>query len=511
MSSTLLLRNCLLWPSAASDSDALLIRDGKIVWIGRSDDAPQAGRIIDAGRHTVLPGLTDAHIHLYAMAQGQLSLDLSPAKVPTSVDAVAKIGQAERALPRGDAWLVASGYDEQRMTDWRLIERPELDSISEERPLVVRRFCGHVAMANSKALRLAGLESEDGVLRGQLAHRLFGAIPKQDVETRAEAIRACAKRMLRYGVTAATEAAVGFTDGFDEEWKVWEHIRAGATFPLRMSFMLRLDAEEALSRGLKPGRPDANWQVRTLKFFADGITGQHTAALNEPYADRPDFRGDLMRSPEELRAAFRQCQLDGWQVASHAIGDRAIDVVVEAMVDAVSVDPARSQRARVEHVARPTATALLRMHEKGIWAVPQYGFIHSIGDGFAPRLGEARAQEAYPGRSLLTRGISVAGSSDAPSGPESPFVGIATARSRKTLSGRMINQAEAMSVEEALSIYIHGGAESMEQSLLRGTLAIGMAADIAILDRDIRQASDEDLMQTTSVVTIVRGEILHSA
>ncbi len=508
-SSPLLVKNCAFWPRVATRADALLIRDGRIAWIGKTADAPEATRTIDAECRTVLPGLTDAHIHLYAMAQNRLSLDVSPGKVSSSREAISAIARAERSMLGKTDWLVATGYDEQRMTDWRLFERSELDRITQERPVVIRRFCGHVAMANSTALRLAGLDANDGVLKGEEAHRLFGVIPKPSVDTSADSVRECAKRLLSYGVTAATEAAVGFTDGFDEEWKVWERIRLGSPFPLRMSFMLRLDVEEAAARGLQPGQVDADWQIRTLKFFADGITGQHTAALNEPYADRPDFRGELMRSPEELRSAFRRCQLNGWQIASHAIGDRAIDVVVDAILEATAADPQRTQRARIEHVARPTGAALAKISAGKMLVVPQYGFVRSIGDGFAPRLGEARAQQAYPGRSFLSHGIAVAGSSDAPSGPESPFVGISTARSRKTLSGKTINQSEEISLDEALTMYVQGGAESMEHSSIRGSLSVGMAADLAVLDRDIAQAGDDELRGTTSAVTIVRGDILY--
>jgi predicted amidohydrolase YtcJ len=505
----LLIRNASFWPPPAKGFDALLVRDGKIAWIGPGADAPPADRIVDAGWRTVMPGLTDAHIHLYAMAQNALSLDLSPAKVSSSRQGLALLVERVRALSGRADWLVATGYDEQRLSDWRMLDRNDLDEVSRDRPVVVRRFCGHVAMANSIALGLVDEGGSDGILKGPAAARLFAIIPKPDLETSANSLRQCADRMLKYGVTAATEAAVGFTDGFDEEWRVWNRLRRDDRFPLRMAFMLRLDAADAANRGIVPGGIDIDWQVRALKFFADGITGQHTAALNQPYADKPGFCGELMRSPEELERAFLECSSDGWQIASHAIGDRAIDVVVNAMVKALAAVP--GQRPRVEHVARPTALALSRMSEHGIVAVPQYGFVRTIGDGFAPRLGEERAQQAYPARTFLRCGIALAGSSDAPSGAESPFIGIATAMSRRTLSGKILNEAEALTVDEALAMYTTGGAESSFQTTLRGSLDPGMAADIAVLDRDVTGCDPDQLMQTMSAMTIVRGEVLHTA
>lgn len=505
--------------------DAILLRDGLVAWVGPSADAPPADHCVDLQGATVIPGLTDAHLHLFAAAQESLQLRLDGPGVGSIADiARALAAAAARAAP--GAWVIASGFNEARMAENRLLTGADLDAAVPDRPVLVRRFCGHLAIANSRALAAAGIGPETpdphggsyeraggrltGVLRELAAERLYIVAPKPSTAELGARIAELARGYLPYGITSMCEAAVGFTNGFDHEWGVWEHLRAQGAFPLRASFMLRIDPEDAAARGLSPGGIDRDWQVRTLKFFADGIVGARTAVFSEPYQDCPGC-GAYITPPAELERHFSQAHRGGWQIAVHTIGDRAIDAVIGGLEAAARAGGAGDRRHRIEHLAFPRGDALARVRRAGISVVTQYGFLHKMGDSFIAAVGAARANEMYFGRSLLDAGITVAGSSDGPTGPQSPFRAMATAVLRRTQSGAAVGPQESMNPQEAVRIYAHGGARCMHHEQWRGMLKPGYAADVAVLDTDVLSAAPEAIVAAKAVMSFVRGEPAYDA
>lgn len=510
---------------SARDRDpaqALLVEDGRVAWLGASADAPGAERRLDLGGATIIPGLTDAHVHLLAVAQARLQLSFAREPAP-HVDAVltALAGRAG-AAPRGE-WVMAADLDEGRLAGARLPSRDELDAAVPHHPVLIRRFCGHVAILNSAALRALGIGegvsdpvggSFDrqggrlaGVARERAAEAIFRSLPPPSRAALAASLRAVAADCAGMGLTAATEAAVGFTNGYAEEAEVWEVVRREGGLPLRLGFMLQLDPEEARDRGLAPSS-DPLWQTPALKFFADGIVGARTAAMSVPYADR-DTTGFFMRPEPELDRVIVEAHRAGWQVAVHAIGDRAIARVIAAFEAAQAGHPRADPRHRIEHFFCPPPDGLGRMKALGAVVVTQPSFLPRMNVSIRAGLGE-RAHRSYPARSLLDAGVALAGSSDAPTGSLSPWDGIAAAMDRGASAGTAIAAAESLTAREAVALYTDGGAHAMGHEAWRGRLEPGFAADLALLDRDPFAGTAEDLRGTRILLTLRAGEAIHA-
>lgn len=486
--------------------EAVLVMDGLIRWVGAIADAPAADRRIDLDGAVVIPGLTDAHLHLYARALERLEVDVGEGV--DSIDALlSRLANAAAGKP-GRAWIVAGSYNEQMLRERRHPSLSELDGAAGGRPVLIKRTGGHLAVANSAALAAAGwnddssdppagtLVREAGRLTGVLAERAadiaISLLPKPEARDVAAAIRRVCDDCLAFGIVAAVEAAVGFSSGFGAEWDVWQSLRQ-ERLPLRMGFMLRIDPAGAAAAGLSPGAPDLRWQANTLKFFVDGIIGARTAALSEPFAGTDDT-GLFMDEPEALQRKVIEGHAAGWQLAAHTIGDRAIDLWLDCLQAAERSRPSTGARHRIEHLALPSVEALKRVADAGIIAVPQYGFVRRLGDSFAAALGPRRANRLYPARSVLAAGATIAGSSDMPIGPLSPFIGMAAATDRRTASGACLGADERLTPLQALSIYATGGATAMGHEVHRGAIREGMAADLVVLD------SDQDIFSRDTTV-----------
>ena len=503
---------------------AIHIDGGRVAWVGDAAEAPRADRVLNLDGAVVLPGLTDAHVHLFAIAHARLQVSLTAADVSNLSDVLNALKQRAGAISKGQ-WIFASGLDENVLTERRLPLRAELDQVAPDNPLLIRRFCGHAAVVNSAALRVLGLHEgvadpdggaygrmPDGSLDGKAlesaAEAIFRAVPPFDPKDLAASLRATILDCTQLGLTAAVEAAVGFTDGFDHEDAVWTLLRAGEELPIRLGFMLQLDPEDAEQRGFKP-MLDPNWQRATLKFFADGIVGARTAAVSEGYLDTPTH-GLFMRPKEELARVVRDGHRNGWQIAVHAIGDVAIEHIISSFEETQRHHPREDARHRIEHYFIPPAGGLARMKALGAMIVMQPSFLQRMNRSARGAFGP-RVDGYYPGRSVIDAGVTYVGSSDAPTGILPPWVGMAEAVDRSQRHGTPIGPQEAISNREALASYTSGGAYAMKHETFRGRLDAGMAADLIVVDRDPTMCSPADLGATKTLVTITRGEVAYDA
>jgi predicted amidohydrolase YtcJ len=506
-------------------ADTIVVRDGKVSFTGAARDAPSADATIDLAGATVIPGLTDAHIHLFAIAHARLQVPVTPrdaASIPVVLDLLTA---RARTLASGK-WIYAAGLDENGLAEHRLPTSAEIDAVIPDHPVIIRRFCGHIAVVNGAALAALGIDDgvldpeggsygrdASGALDGSVvesaAEFVFRAVPPLDRSELVAALRATIADSIKMGLVAAVEAAVGFTTGFDDEHAIWNAVRAqGGVLPLRLGFMNQLDPDEAHARKLKPSL-DPDWQSMTLKYFADGIVGGRTSAVSEDFCDTPS-RGMFMRDPAELTRVIGEAHADGWQVAVHCTGDRAIDCVITAYEQAQAAHPRDDARHRIEHYFVPPVGGLARMKALGALVVTQPSFLtrmrRSIAGAFGPR-----ADACYPGRSVIDADVTYVASSDAPTGSWSPWDGIADAVYRASGSGAAIGAGEAIGIREAIHSYTVGAAVAMKQETWRGTLAPGMAADLIVLDRDPFTADAASLKATRVLLTMVRGDVVDDA
>jgi predicted amidohydrolase YtcJ len=514
------LTNARIYRSAqdCNPADTLVVSHGAVLFVGSPDDAPDAETTIDMRGATVIPGLTDAHVHLFAIAAERLQIAVDPSAVRSIPDLLERVSSAAQGAARGH-WLRGVGFDENRLPEHRYPTREELDAAAPHHPLVIRRFCGHTAVVNSAALSAMeigegtgdpdggsyGRDSAgrlNGIARESAAEAIFRRMPPIDRVLLANSVRATIADGIGLGLTAAVEAAVGFTSGFEEEFSIWEMIR-GAPARMRLGFMYQLDPKDAAQRGLVPVRsPD--WQTMTLKFFADGIVGARTAAVSKPFDDTGGY-GFFMRNEDELEHVIVGAHLAGWQAAIHAVGDRAISRVIAAFERAQALTPRNDARHRIEHYFCPPSGGLKAMRDVGAIVVSQPSFVsrmrRSILQAFGPD-----AEEKYPARSVVDAGVVYVGSSDAPTGHVSPWIGMANAVDRGAAEGEPIGLSEALSRRQAISSYVHGGAYAMRQEDWRGVLEPGMAADLIALDRDPFEAS-VNLRSVRVLMTMIRGAV----
>src|SRR5581483_3067370 len=503
--SSLLIKNArvlTLWPERPR-CDAILFEGGRVSWLGSSEMAPPASRTLDLRGRVVLPGLIDAHSHLYWLAQDRLHLNLAAQDIRNISDLLETL-RAEGSGKDDDEWVFAVGLNEMRLVERRLPTRDDLDRVSKRRPIVLRRACGHAAVANSAALEFAEIgdrsldlpggiieregDRPNGILREMAAERVLRAAPVPPRDLMAASLRSVAEECLACGITGVTEAAVGFTTSLSTEWSVWASLRQSGDFPLRMAFMLRPNAAEPVPPEVSRTGIDLTWQVDTLKFFADGTIGNRSAAFSAPYAGPSCACGLLMHASGDFASSVKDVVEDGWNVAVHAIGDRAIDLCAQ-IFEQLRKMGALTTRLRVEHLAMPSLAALRALSQSKAIIVTQPSFVRDLGDGFIGALGIDRACKLYRGRSLLDHGLTVAASSDAPAASLSPFVGISAAMTRTTRGGWTLSADECLTAHEALLMYTSGAAESAGHGDTRGLLRPGAAADAIVVDTDPLESS----------------------
>jgi len=470
------------------------------------------------GGRVCLPGLTDAHLHIFPLALFRLQLDIATAglrSVPALLDALEQI-PTER---RFGGWLQGAVLVEDSFVEKRLPTLHELDSRFPETPVLLRRYCGHVAVMNTSAMKTLGLHqtvpdvasgsfarSPVGTLTGHAdegaAAWVFARAPAPPDDLILSEIRMVLNECLSLGLISLVEAAVGFTLGYDREAVIWAKLRAGGNVPVRLGFMNELTAEEAGDRNLVPTW-DHDWSSETLKFFADGIIGGRTGALSLPYADTGGL-GDLMHPDGVLEQQLAEAHGEGWRIAVHATGDRGIDRVLNGLMCAQGRDTTR--RHRIEHFFVPPENGLERAAEAGLGVVTQPGFLHRMGASIARGLGDRVMGSVYPGASALAAGADLVFSSDAPTGPLSPWKGIRHAVERIGAHGGAIGSAEAVDRKQALDAYISGGAWAMRHEQFRGNLAPGMAADAVVLNMNPFQVPLDELEDCRCVLALKDGQ-----
>lgn len=516
MTTSLLLTNARVHRSAhdTEPAEAVLIEGGRIAWTGPRTAAPDAAAVRDLGGRVMLPGLTDAHLHVFMLALSRLQVSFAR----TPVHDFAALVRALREAP-GGGWVLGCDLMEDRLAERRLPDRTVLDAAFPDRPVLLRRYCGHVAILNGAALGALGLgegtadpeggrfhRAADGTLTGiaeeTAAERVFRAAPGPSADRMSAGISAVIADCAALGLTSLVEAAVGFSIGYDREAEVWAAMRGG--LGARMGFMLQLEAGEAAARGLVAEWGE-EWSAETLKFFADGIIGGRSGAVSIPYDDSGGL-GMLIQPEGVLERQFADAQAAGWRIAVHATGDRAVARAAAAMRAAQGDGPRR--RHRIEHCFVPPEGIFADLARAEILTVMQPGFLDRMGGSIAAALG-ARTARAYPGASVLAAGAPLAFSSDAPTGPLSPWVGIRAAIDRIGGHGGAIGPDEALDRSAALDAYIGGGARAMRHEGFRGQIAAGQAADLAVLDVDVFAAPPDELADTRAVLTLRGGEIVH--
>lgn len=509
-------------------ASALAIRAGRVLALGSTADmrpyvGPRTKRVALRGS-TVLPGLTDAHVHVEGLGQALESLDLVGTR--SLAEVLRRAAAAARGLPRG-AWLQGRGWDQNDWSDKRFPSAADLDRAVGERPVYLERIDGHAAWVNTRALQAAGLDAHSvdppggrllrdaqgaptGVLidaaSGLVAQHIPAPTRAQRKQFLARGLRACATA----GLTEVHDAGVDL-----ETVALYKELLAERRLSVRVYVMLR-GPEEFLAAPatLVPeiGLGDGRLTVRAIKAVADGALGSRGALLLEPYSDEPAARGlatvDWGRFDALLAAALKR----GFQVNTHAIGDAANRRVLDAYERAFGTGGGAAARFRIEHAQVLAASDVPRF--KALSVLPSMQPTHCTSDmDWAPtRLGAERVKGAYPWRTFLEQGVPVAGGSDAPVERIDVLPGLYAAVTRQDAKGRPaggFEPQERLTLEQALALFTRHAAFAAFEEQERGRLAPGWRADLTVLDQDITRLPPSALLTTHVERTVVGGETVY--
>jgi predicted amidohydrolase YtcJ len=490
------------------------------VWAGRifalDDTSVPAAREVDLQGATVLPGFIDAHVHLAmtGLEEGGSSL----AGVTSIEDALAIVRAAAEARPSGE-WVDVHGYDQRALG--RHLTAAELDAVGLGRKVFLIHQSGHACVVNSAVLALlpdgvpheAGLLAESGMAAVRTLRRPYS------VDELAEAINRAGRTCLSEGVTAAAEAGIasGLVSHSAVELAAYQLLAETDRLPIRVQLMIAADLlhpvdahpsdgiARGLDLGLRTGFGGERLSIGALKIFTDGGMMARTAALTSPYVGL-DHSGQLFADPDVINAYVLDAHRAGWQLAIHAIGDRAIDVALDALASAQSAHPRTDARHRIEHAGLVRPDQLPRFNSAGAMAVVQPNFLWYLGDDYAAIMGADRAPWLYRGRAFLDRGIRLVGSSDRPVTPGAPLRAIQLMVDRRTPSGAVIGPDEGISVDDALRAYTINAAYACGWEDVLGSVTPGKHADLVVLADDPRRVPS--IADIPVLATIVAGEIV---
>jgi len=520
--------NIITLDPAQPTAQALAVRDGKIVAVGSDDDLdPLIGprtQVTDLEGGTVVPGFHDAHCHILLFGLSLVEVNARvAANIAQVIESVA--GHVQRAA--AGQWIRGGGYNENKLAERRHPTRADLDPVSPHNPVFLSHISGHMAVANSRALALAGITRDTpdpaggvierdehgeptGLLKETAQELIKKILPPYTLAETKAALAAAGKQMASEGITSAQDAWAGWIA--PEEFRAYQEATAEGTLPQRIRLMVdveRLTVKNGrfdFGFGLHTGFGNERLKLGAIKLFLDGSLIGRTAALSAPYANAPDTCGLLVKSKDTIRAQVAMAHRGGWQVAMHAIGDRAIEAGLDAIEVAMGADAARF-RPRLEHCGILRRDLIERLRRLGVVIVTQPRFIFELGDGFRAALGEERLRLTYPMASL--RGLPVAFSSDRPVVDGAPLLGIQAAVTQRTASGAVYVAEEAITVEQALRWYTLGAAYSVFEENERGWLTPGTWADLVVLATDPLRTEPDRLLDVRVVRTVIGGETVY--
>jgi predicted amidohydrolase YtcJ len=516
--------------------EAIAVRGDRIQAVGKNVDieklkGPQT-QVVDLGGHFVMPGFNDAHLHLSDAGATKQSVDLTGVK---SLDEFRDRILKKVETAKAGEWILGAGWDE---TLWPVKVTPtrwDLDEVSSGHPVFLIRIDGHIAVANTRALQLGSitLASRDpqgghidrnengeptGILRETAQDAVLQVIPKPTHPQLRQGIELALADLAEHGVTSAQDYSPAW-----ENFQIYEELEKEGKLTARISAWLPFDEPvEELNRR-RNSHPQSDLMLHTgmLKGFMDGSLGSHTAALLEPYSDDPKNSGLPRYEIAKLNDLTKERVLAGFQIGFHAIGDKGVQMALDAFAEAEkaardahvkAADGGDDFRLRIEHAQVTTPAQFTQFKQLKVIASMQPSHVLTDMRWAQDRLGPKRAATSYAWLTFLNKGVGLAFGTDYPVEPVSPFRGLYAAVTRKSENGKLeYFPAQRLTVDQAISAYTTGSAFAEFEEKEKGTLAPGMLADFIVLDRDVTAVSPEKLLQTKVLRTVLGGKTVYEA
>ena len=527
----LVLINGRIWTGDGKrpQAEAVACRLGRIVAVGGTAEvrvwAGGGAEVVDLGGKRVVPGFNDAHVHFLTGGQHLASVQLREARSQT--DFRDRLARFAARLPQG-RWITGGDWDHENWTPAEPPTRALIDPVTPDHPVFVNRLDGHMGLANSLALKLAGITratpdppggaivrdargEPTGLLKDAAMEAVNRVIPAPSPEQIDAALRAAMRYAAENGVTSVQDMSAA-----PEVLAAYQRLLERGELTVRVYGYQPLEGFERLAGiGLRAGFGGEKLKIGGLKGFADGSLGSTTALFFEPYLDAPHTSGlpsEEMIPESRLRDRILAADRAGIQVAVHAIGDQANHIVLGMFREATERNGVRDRRFRIEHAQHLRREDVTRFGTLGVIASMQP--YHAIDDGrwAEKRIGVERARWSYAFRSLLEAGAALAFGSDWYVAPMEPLMGIYAAATRRTLDEKRPGgwvPEEKISVEEALRAYTWGAAYAAFDERVKGTIEAGKLADLAVLSDDILSLDPARISQARVVMTIFDGRVIY--
>ena len=517
-------------------AEAVAVRGNKVVRVGSNREIQRLGRaqttIVDAKGGAVLAGFNDAHTHLI---NGGLSLDQVSLGEATTLDEVKDTIRVWADAHPDRSWIVGRGWTYQAFNG-AMPTRQVLDALVPDRPAYLVAYDGHTGWANTRALKLAGITRRTkapvngmivkdprtgeptGALKESAMALMSVAAPKATDEDRIAAVRGAMDEAHRLGITSVQDAG-----GTIADLELFDQLRKRGELTLRIYQAMRADAtlDQAGLAELEQARTrfadDPLLKTGAVKLIADGVIESHTAAMLEPYANRASAKGDARFTPEQLDKVVAMLDKAGWQVMTHAIGDAAVRMTLDAYEAAAKANPApeRGRRHRIEHIETIDPADVPRFGKLGVVASMQP--VHATpspapGDVWSVNIGDERAARGWMWASIAKGGGPLAFGSDWPVMTLDPLHGLYVAVTRMTRDGLPVGgwvPSERLTLRKAINAYTRDGAWASFDEQRKGMLARDMLADIVVLTEDIFSGPASRLTTAEVAVTIADGKVVY--
>ncbi|WP_232696034.1 amidohydrolase [Brevibacillus daliensis] len=505
------------------------IKGQKLIHVGKDGTSKKyigpKTKVIDLQGKTVIPGLNDGHIHFPSI--GINLLQINGFNKPK--EDILKLVKEEASKRAAGEWIIGNGWNHELWPDKQFPTKKELDAVAPNNPVLLDRVDGHSIWVNSKALELGGIKKETlnpqggeiirdskgeatGVLIDTAGDPVYSKVPEYSQDRIEEGLLKAQSELFSNGITSASDAGTHLSYINDMK-KLYEK----GELKVRLNVMVANgeggETGESLEYYYKKGPENGLYgdrlTVSSLKLVGDGSLGSRSAAMLEDYSDRPGHKGNYRFTDEELYRLVKEARENGWQVATHAIGDGAIQQVIDTYEKVLKENPLDDHRWRIEHYQIATAEEIRRMADLGI--IPSMQPTHATSDKnmAETRIGPERIKYAYAWRKAIDAGTHIVGGSDAPVELINPFHGIYAAVTRMDREGSPDGgwyPEEKMNRTEAIKAFTIWAAEGAFEEKIKGSLTVGKLADFIVIDRDIMTVPESELKDITVLSTVVGGE-----
>jgi predicted amidohydrolase YtcJ len=507
--------------------EAVSVKNGRILRVGSNDYVKETigskTSVHDLKGKVLLPGLIDSHMHPGGSWGAYLVRGVACGPDFKNVEEMlVAVRKKVAATPKGD-WILGYGMDDVKMG--RYPTREEVDSVAPDNPLYIQRRDGHNGVANSLALKKAGIDKDTpdpehgkierdprgeptGLLRESAKDLVYRKMPPYTEDELYEGLKIVYDTCVSLGLTTIHASMVS-----PAEFRAMQRLKTEGKLTVRTCVHLSGRdvgmVEGAISMGLQTPFGDEWLKITEAEWVFDTSTSGRTAAYYKPYVGEPTNTGILLYDQEDIERRVWDAHNAGIRVGLDGVGDRGIDRALDAIEKALDRKPKPDHRHRIEHCCYVTSEIQDRLLELEVIDASATGFIHDLGDAYLANRGEEAMKYMWPHRTLIDRGIAAPGHSDASICTPNPWYGIFGMVTRKTSSGKVLFKGEAVETIEAIRAYSIDGAYAAWEEHDKGSVEPGKLADLIVVDRDPLSIKPDDLKNMTTLMTVINGQIVY--